>query len=175
MSVRTHGSYWLQPFLLVDGSGSCVVLPAGADVTGGHESATLGGRERLILDGDTIYVAGNFKPVSVETAQQIQSIEPEPIRFAVNVSGDQPQDMSDMLQQAAQQARAATDQATAAAGSAYPAPALPVVCAPAIGPFIITAKDGATEEGWYGLLAWIDLSVLLGSCAMLAFLVLTSR
>ena len=176
-----HASDSAQPFLLVDASGACIVLPAGADITGGHEDESLGGRERLILAGDTIYVAGRFKPASSETVQQLQDIEPDEVRVAVTVSTDNPDDMRSTFERGeklfrdAQAARAAGGTEAAAAGRAHAPLALPVVCAPDFGPFIVTAKDGATEAGWYGLLEWINLAVLLAAIAMLSYLVLAVR
>ena len=63
----------MQPFLLVDESGKCIVLPAGADINGGQQGTGLGGQERLIVGGDMIYVAGEFRPSSSESAPTLES------------------------------------------------------------------------------------------------------
>ena len=180
--TNTPGSYsafdTVQPFLVVDDSGQCIVLPAGADITGGQSS----GSERLIAVGDLIYVAGELRPSSADTLQQIRDIEPEPERVSVSFSSDDPavdmramQERGKQMLKEARAAKAAAASARAESNRSAPPP-LPVICAPKNGPFMISAnKDGANEQSWYRLLAGANLVLLLGSGAMLSYLVWAGR
>ncbi|NTU50599.1 MAG: hypothetical protein HGA87_06990 [Desulfobulbaceae bacterium] len=160
----------VQPFLLVDDSGSCIVLPSGAEISGGHDPQSLGGTERLILAGDTIYVAGCFKLASPETAKLIQNVKPEPFHIRVTVNTDNPKERSEALERAEQEFYERAEQSRANTPTD-----LPVVCAPNLGPFFITADDGKNDADWYGLLTWVNLVVLLGSTVMLAYLYLADK
>lgn len=160
----------VQPFLLVDDSGSCIVLPAGANITGGEESQSVFGKERLIQAGDMIYVAGCFKPASPETEKLVQNIEPELLSLRVNVSSDSPNGLADEVERHKQEIRERQTE------SPVKVPIdLPVVCSPDLGPFFITADDGKNDADWYGLLTWVNLVVLLGSTVMLAYLCLADK
>jgi hypothetical protein len=172
-----HAADSVQPFLLVDESGKCIVLPAGANISGGQDGPGLGGRERLIAEGDPIYVTGEFRPASSETVQQLQNVPPEPLHASVSFAGDNPAEMGAAAQRAKERLHEAVA-AKAAAASIAPLPvALPVICAPADrGPFMIAAnKDGASEESWWRLLANMNGAILLGSSAMLSYLVWAGR
>jgi hypothetical protein len=70
----------VQPFLLADESGQCIVLPAGADITGGQTHSSFGGNERLIAPGDTIYVTGELRPA---TAAEREAGGPSSAAFVV--------------------------------------------------------------------------------------------
>ena len=74
----------MRPFLLVDASGQCVVLPAGAEIHGTSKStvarsvkltdstditgrgASFGTGERLLCAGDELHVSGWLTPASAE-------------------------------------------------------------------------------------------------------------
>jgi hypothetical protein len=78
----------VRPFLLVDDSGECIVLPAGADVTGEGPVPTSAGRsglrgrtgiddtrdlqasERLLRNGDRIHVVGRFVAASLQAVER---------------------------------------------------------------------------------------------------------
>ena len=166
-----------QPFLVVDESGQCIVLPAGADITGGHPGTTPGWHEQLIVAGDPIYVAGEFRPLSSETLKQQQDVEPEPVQASVTLRFDSEEAMTAAKGQSEQLLKEALAAKTAAA-AIRPAPlALPVVCAPrGHGAFMISSNtDGSSEQSWYGLLARVNLALLLGSAGMLGYLVWAGR
>jgi hypothetical protein len=81
---RYDASDSVRPFLLVDASGQCVVLPAGAEIHGTSKStiarsvkltdstditgrgASIGTGERVLCEGDTLHVSGWFAPASAE-------------------------------------------------------------------------------------------------------------
>lgn len=92
----------VRPFLLVDGSGQCVVLPAEAEIHGTSKltaaktvkltdstditgrGASYGMGERILCEGDEIHVSGWFTPASAESiAQQVQAAKVnEQVEFA---------------------------------------------------------------------------------------------
>ncbi|NTU50130.1 MAG: hypothetical protein HGA87_04465 [Desulfobulbaceae bacterium] len=159
-----------QPFLLTDASGSCIVLPSKAEISGGHNSSGLGGTERLILSNDMIYVAGCFKPASPETVKLIQNVEPEPYHISVTMTTDDPKERCEALERAKQ-----AFYKRAAQSAANTPTDLPVVCAPGFGPFFITADDGKNDADWYALLTWVNLFALLGSTMMTVYLTLVDK
>lgn len=169
----------VQPFLLVDGSGQCVVLPAGAAITASHGSGT---SEKRIAPGDPIYVAGEFRPLSSDTLQQIRDVEPDQsTTVSVSVSTkdmDKPDKWTsgEQLMKEAKAARAAASNARAEINRSAPL-ALPVICAPKHhGPLVINAsKDGSNDGSWYLLLAKVNLVLLLGSGAMVCYLIWSGR
>ena len=162
----------VRPFLLVDDSGECIVLPAGAEVTG-HGSvpasaarsgladgaAARGPRpaERLLRNGDRVQVVGHFvaaSPESLALQAQLRSGDPLPFRD---------------LRSAAQAGAAFV----AAPPFARHGLLLPVIAAPASGQPLgirIGADDG--EGGVYGLLAVVDSVVLVVSSSLVAWAML---
>ncbi len=149
-----YGAYHdsVRPFLLVDESGECIVLPAGAHVTGHGALAAEAVRpapgedrgrrppgtpECLLRAGDRVRVSGRFVAVPVESlALQVQAA-PEPTRHGLP---------------------------------------LPVITASATGqPLVI--RIGAEEEGRrvYGVLAVADCLVLLVSSSLAAWALLVAR
>jgi hypothetical protein len=137
----------VRPFLLVDASGSCIVLPEGADITGSSKippppagsrlhrdydllsskTSRYGLGERLMLEGERIHVVGQFVPVSPASLERVA-------------------------------------QASLPAGSM----ALPVLGKPeGASPFIVSIASSDGEGGLYGLLAVVDAIVLVaavGAC-----------
>jgi hypothetical protein len=131
----------VRPFLLMDDSGECIVLPADADVTGGPGSGTLARRrgggaqaqapECVLRDGDRVRVTGRFVGASAESLVL---------------------------------------QARAAAPLAPHGLLLPVIAAPAPGqPLRIRIATDEGERDVYGLLAVADCVVLLGSSSLMAW------
>jgi hypothetical protein len=171
-----HAGDTVQPFVLEDESGQCIVLPAGADITGGQEGTTPGRRERLIVPGDTIYVAGEFRLASPETASQVRAVEAEPMDVSVTLPDDPSRDMDAARKLGERMLKEAVAAKAAAAAIRPEPPALPVVCAPKYGAFVITAnQDGTNEGSWYGLLATANLVLLIASGAMLVYLIGSGR
>lgn len=135
----------VRPFLLVDDSGECVVLPADAQITGQVDvpgSGTLaGGRERarpqapecLLRNGDRVHIAGRFVAASPESL----------VLQAQATSADQ----HGLL--------------------------LPVIVAPAPGqPLRIRIGSDDGERGVFGMLAVADSLVLLVSSSLVAWAIL---
>jgi hypothetical protein len=182
---REGGADSVRPFLLVDDSGECIVLPAGADVTGQGPVPTSAARsglreksagdaaqpaagERLLRNGDRIQVVGRFVAAS-PLAFELQSrtarlVARNESRQAMLRSGD-PLPVGDL-------------RAAALAGAAYVAApplvrvgvALPVVAASATGqPFVIRIGADEGEGGVYGMLAAVDGLVLVVSSSLVAW------
>jgi hypothetical protein len=181
-STHRGGTYTatdsVQPFLLNDGAAECIVMPSGADITGGRHE----GRERTIVAGDPIYVAGEFRPVSAGTLQQLREVEPERadvVRVSFSSDDTDPaafRAASEAMLKAATAAKAAAARERAASNASAPL-ALPLVCKPADArPFMISAnQDGAHEGSWYGWLARANLLLLVASGVLLSFLLWTAR
>jgi hypothetical protein len=176
----------VRPFLLVDDSGECIVLPAGAEMTGQGPvplSATgsgLQGRtdiadtrnlqasERLLRNGDRIHVVGRFVAASpesmalqAETAARVARTEASQ---AVIRSGD-PLPFRDL--RSAAQAGAAYVAAPPLVRHGVP---LPVIAAPgASQPFSIRIGTDDGEGGVYGMLAVVDCLVLVVSSSLAAW------
>jgi len=159
-----------RPFLLVDDSGECIVLPAGAQVLGQGPGVDRPGSspgERLLRNDDRIQVTGRFVPASheslalqAETAARVARIEASQ---AVIRNGD-PLPFRDM-------------RSAAAAGAAYVAApplarsglALPVIAAPGAGQaFVVRIGPDEGEGGVYGMLAVADGVVMLVSSMLVA-------
>ncbi|MEP6502526.1 MAG: hypothetical protein ABJD97_04310 [Betaproteobacteria bacterium] len=175
----------VRPFLLVDDSGECIVLPAGADVTGsGHVAAKLahGGlpgqtdiagsedlqsRERLLRDGDRIHVVGRFVAASAEALalQEAAAALVARTEFTpVVVRSSDPPPFRDLRSAALAGAPFVTAPPRLAA--ALP---LPVIAAPgASQPFIISIGSDDGEGALYGLLAVVDCTVLVVASSLVA-------
>ena len=176
----------VRPFLLVDDSGECIVLPAGAEVPGhgsGPASAARSGladgaaargprpAERLLRNGDRVQVVGHFVAASPESlalqAQAASLVARTEASQAQLRSGD-PLPFRDL--RSAAQAGAAF---VAAPPFARHGLLLPVIAAPASGQPLgirIGADDG--EGGVYGLLAVVDSVVLVVSSSLVAWAML---
>ena len=176
----------VRPFLLVDDSGECIVLPAGAEVTGhgsvpasaarsglADAAAARGPRpaERLLRNGDRVQVVGHFVAASPESlalqAQAASLVARTEASQAQLRSGD-PLPFRDL--RSAAQAGAAF---VAAPPFARHGLLLPVIAAPASGQPLgirIGADDG--EGGVYGLLAVVDSVVLVVSSSLVAWAML---
>ncbi len=182
--VSAHHS--VRPFLLVDDSGECIVLPAGAEVTGeGPVPITAMGSglpgqadvasthdvqasERLLRNGDRIQVAGRFVAASAEAltlqAETATLAARSEASQAVLRNGDPPP-FRDL-------------RSAALAGAAFVAAppavrqglALPVIAAPgASQPFSIRIGTDEGEGGLYGMLAVVDCLVLVVSSSLAAW------
>jgi len=88
-----------QPFLIDDGSGTCVIVPRGAEVAARHENVTyernwiLRDRrftERTLLEGDMIYAIGHFHTAADSSVELNFNEEVE------NVLDEWEQDMPDL-------------------------------------------------------------------------------
>ncbi len=176
----------VRPFLLVDDSGECIVLPAGADVTGtGSVPASaarsglpgmtdidgtqdLQASERLLRNGDRIHVTGRFVATSPEslalqadTASLVARTEASQAQIRI---GD-PLPFRDL--RSAAQAGAAF---VAAPPLARHGLALPVIAAAGPSqPFIIRIGSDEGEGGVYGMLAVVDCLVLVVSSSLVAW------
>ncbi len=168
----------VRPFLLVDDSGQCVVLPFNAEVSGSADGAsalpqglaidgshTLKSAERLLRDGDRIHVVGRFVPVSPEAmalqaraAMLVTRSEQPPL---TTVMTNDPAAYRETRAAAARNlpfAETTSPDRVAAAGAI----ALPVIADPgAAQPFVIDIGKSEGEGALYGLLAIIDGLVLL--------------
>jgi hypothetical protein len=175
---RTHVTGSMRPFLLVDDSGQCIVLPAGAEVTGGERSeaspvsdepgdATGSDAsrttERLLRDGDRIQVVGRFVVASPE-ALALQSCAATHVGRA---------------QGAPAALRVAADSGFAFAPAppwAGTALALPVMVAPgSLQPLVIDIVSDDAGTGLYGVLAVIDALVLVAAAGLSVWAVLAAR
>lgn len=178
----TRGS--VRPFLLEDGSGQCIVLPARAQVMGwgsvsaeaarsrlpGSEEATglpHAAGERLLRSGDRIHVVGRFVPAS----PQALSLQAEAAALVARSEASQaqwrggdPPPFHDL-------------RSAAIAGAAFVAApplarhglALPVIAAVGTDALIIRIGSDEIEGGVYGLLAVVDSLVLLVSSSLAAW------
>lgn len=189
---RYDASDSVRPFLLVDDSGTCMVLPAGADITGSSKAVApptgtlhrdydldssktsrIGLGERLLLEGEQIHVVGWFTPLSQESLdRQVQAarlVEKTELSSVV-IRGDGPASFA----QAVQQARhlRTPDAPALPAPAPPPAPtALPVIGASSgTAPFIVSIGSADGQASLYGFLAVVDALVLAASGAMYLFL-----
>ena len=186
LSPRDVAGDCVRPFLLVDASGECIVLPAGADVTGTGSVPAAAARsrlpgtpdgdatddarpgERLLRNGDRVHVAGRFVPVSSEALAlqaQATAMVARSEASQAQLSQADPPPFRDL-------------RAAALAGAAFvaaPAPAaqglaLPVMAAPAANqPFVIRLGADEEEGSVYGLLAVVDCLVLVVSSWLAAW------
>jgi hypothetical protein len=176
----------VRPFLLVDDSGECIVLPAGGEVNGngsvpasaarsglGDGTSAPGPRpaERLLRNGDRVQVVGHFVAASPESlalqARAASLVARAEASQAQLRSGD-PLPFRDL--RSAAQAGAAF---VAAPPFARHGLLLPVIAAPESGQprgIRIGADDG--ESGVYGLLAVVDSVVLVVSSSLVAWAML---
>jgi len=179
----------VRPFLLVDASGECIVLPAGADVTGTGSVPAAAARsrlpgapdadatddslpgERLLRNGDRVHVAGRF----VATSSEALALQAQAAAMVAR-SESSPAHLSQEDQSPFRDLRTA-----ALAGAAFvaaPPPAgkgmaLPVIAAPvASQPFVIRLGADEEEGGVYGLLAVVDCLVLVVSSSLAAWAML---
>lgn len=176
----------VRPFLLVDDSGECVVLPAGAQVTGegavpiaaansglpgqadvaGIHDAQPG--ERLLRNGDRIQVMGRFVAASAEAlalqAETATLAARSEASQAVIRNGD-PLPFRDL-----RSAALAGGNYVAAAPRVLGGLALPVIAAPgASQPFSIRIGIDEGEGALYGMLAVVDCLVLVVSSSLAAW------
>lgn len=144
----------VRPFLLVDATGQCMVLPAGADITGGGSAG--GSRERLLREGDDIHVVGLFTPASM------QSLDHQVLAYRLVEQVEAPR-------MVLRSNDAAVFHQTLAVGTPpMPAPAqpqapmaLPVLSDPGgAKPFIISIGSRDGQAGLYGFFAAADALVL---------------
>ena len=162
----------VRPFLLVDDSGECIVLPDGADVQGqgpvpaaadGHARAP----ERLLRNGDRIQVQGRFVAASPEClelqADAAARVARAEASQAVMRSGD-PLPFRDL-------------RSAALAGAAFVAApprvrhglALPAIVAPEAGtPVVVRIGSDEGEGAVYGMLAVVDGLVMVVSSTLVA-------
>jgi hypothetical protein len=180
---RYKASDSVRPFLLVDDTGQCVVLPAGADIDGSGTGSNAGSRdglggaaaidgsndlrtsERLLRDGDRIHVIGRFVPVSAE-AVALQARAATLTRTETTQTSVMSNDPAAYQETRAAAARNLPFTETTSPDSAVmPSTiSLPVIAAPGgTLPFVIRigSDDGDGEGTMYGLLAIIDGLVLL--------------
>lgn len=170
----------VRPFLLVDASGRCVVLPAGAEIDGssritiakqaklsdptditGRGSAGYGTGERLLCEGDEIHVSGWLTPSSAEAIElQLQAA-------TLNEQVELPS-LVIRSNEAAEfrKAIAARSATLPPAPPPLPPVALPVVAGHGTEPFVISigSQDGAA--GLFGLLAVVDVLVACAAAGM---------
>ena len=176
----------LRPFLLVDHSGACIVLPAGADVSGSgplaaHAASGDDGRadspgqparERLLRDGDRIQVVGRFVDASAEAlalqdaAAALMARTGFPV---VMLHSSDPPPSSDL------RSAALAGAPFVAAPPRLPRLALPVIAAPgASQPFTIRIGSEDGEGALYGVLAVLDCCVLVVAAGLAASSLLAS-
>ena len=175
--LRLQASDSVMPFLLVDDSGQCVVLPAGAEVDGSTKTnpPSLRNRtdvtditrqgvgfgpdwslgERVLLAGDPIHVTGWFVPTSPESLELqrrngelvVKTGMPLPI-----VRTDDPAEIERL--------RATPTQAPAPATAPTPM-ALPVMANPdGAAPFVIAIGSTEGSAGLYKLMSVFDTIVM---------------
>jgi hypothetical protein len=143
------GADGARPFLLVDDSGECIVLPAGADVTGAGSVPAAAARSRLAGGGDTEDTPGP------DAAQRLLRNGDR-----IHVTG----------RFVAASPEALALQAEAAAPTPRHGLALPVIAMPGPSqPFVIRIGADEGEGGLYGLLAAIDCLVLVVASSLVAW------
>ena len=170
----------VRPFLLVDGSGQCVVLPAGAEITGsskitvaksarlsdasditGRGTAGYGTGERLLCEGDDLHVTGWFTPASA------QAIELQVKAASLNQQVELPSVVIRSNDEAEfKKALAAAPRTLPPVPPPAPPVAHPVVAGHGAEPFIISIGSQDGEAGIYWLLAIVDGLVLCAAAAL---------
>ena len=172
----------VRPFLLVDASGSCIVLPAGAEITGSSKRVVAKGAtpgdandgagsdvrldgigERRLCAGDALHVHGWFTPASAEALElQVQAglLNQKVERPRLVVRADDPAEFEKLVA-----ARPATLPPVPPPGAPL---ALPVVAGHGGEPFIVSIGSGEGQGGLYAGLALVD--ALVGAAAACAFL-----
>ena len=181
---RYDASDSVRPFLLVDDSGRCVVLPAGAEIDGnskiavakqaklsdptditGRGTAGYGTGERLLCEGDDIHVSGWFTPASAQAIElQLQTAklnEKVELPSLVIRSNDETE---------FRKAMAARPASLPPVPPPAPPIALPVVAGDGAEPFIISIGSQDGEAGLYWLLAFVDALVLCAAAGMVLWL-----
>jgi hypothetical protein len=184
-SGRPRRSRSVRPFLLADGSGQCIVLPDGAEVTGrGSVSMAaarsgLAGRagaaatpgpqagERLLRSGDRVRVAGRFvaasaQALALQAGAAAQVARSEAARAHIRQGDPLP---SDDLRSAA----LAGAPFVAAPPRMPQGLALPVIVAPGDArPLTIHIGAEGGEGAFYGVLAMVDCLVLVFASSLVA-------
>jgi len=184
-----RGSF--RPFLLEDDTGQCIVLPAGAEVRGtgpvsaaaarsrlpagdddvAAQAADEASGERLLRAGDNIQVIGRFVPASSQALllqAQAAALVARTEAAQAPLRGGDATPFRDL--RSAAQAGAAFVAAPPLAGRGL---ALPVIAAGGPGePFEIRLGADDTEGGVYGVLAVLDVLVLVVSSSLAAWGVL---
>ncbi len=178
--VRRYDAFdSVRPFLLVDASGSCVVLPAGAEIIGssklveakamklseptditGHGGRRYGAGERLLCAGDELSVHGWFTPASAEAIElQVQAglLNQRAERPRLVIRADDPAEFGKAVA-----ARPATLPPVPPPGEPL---ALPVVAGQGGEPFIISIGSLYGQGGLYGFLALLDALVAAAAAA----------
>jgi hypothetical protein len=181
--VRRYDAFdSVRPFLIVDASGSCVVLPAGAEIDGsskiveakqvklsdptditGH-GARYGTGERLLCVGDELHVHGWFTPASAEAIEmQLQAgvLNQRVEQPSLVIRSDNEADFAKALA-----ARPATLPPVAPPAAPL---ALPVVAGHGAEPFIVSIGSQDGEAGLYGFLAIADLLLACAAAACYLF------
>jgi hypothetical protein len=178
--ARTGGDS-VRPFLLVDASGRCVVLPAGAEVADGPAPRLRArGGERLLHDGDRVQVSGRLvcDPAAVQALQAHAAVLVARSGLAASalVSSNRPAARRRTRADAARGLPFAdtAPHAGVAGLAAVAAPAgaagLPVVAAPAGSqPLAITLLADEPAGDVFGALALVDGLVLLVAAALAAW------
>ena len=184
-ALAGHGRTSVRPFLLEDASGQCIVLPAGALVTGNGSVSPAAARsslpgseegtarsdqpcERLLRNGDRVHVAGRFIPASpqalalqAEAAAAVARSEASQAQWR----GGDPPPFRDL--RSAALAGAAFVAAPPLARHGLP---LPVIAVSGPGqPFVIKIGPDEIEGGVYGMLAVVDCLVLVVSSSLAAW------
>jgi hypothetical protein len=176
----------VRPFLLVDDSGECIVLPAGADVTGtgpvspsaarsglpgGTDidgTADLQASERLLRNGDRIHVTGRFvaaSPQSLALQAEAGSLVARTEASQAQIRTGDPLPLRDL-----RSAALAGAPFVAAPPLVRHALALPVIGEPGAGqPFVIRIGSDEGEGGVYGMLAVVDCLVLAVTSSLVAW------
>ncbi len=174
----------VRPFLLVDDSGRCVVLPAGAEMDGtsritvarqarlsdptditGRGTAGYGTGERLLCEGDEIHVAGWLTPSSAE------SLELQMQAATLNEKVELPSLVIRSNDEAEFRRLMAARPASLPPAPVPAAPvALPVLAGHGAEPFVISIGSQDGESGIYWLLAFVDVLVLLAAAGMFLWL-----
>ena len=166
----------VRPFLLVDDTGQCIVLPAGADVTGssrqlpqsdvkqlpevkditGTGTGGYGTGERLLREGDDIHVVGWFTPASAEA----MDFQTQAARLVAQT--ELPRVVLHSDNESALQSAPPTGPPPLPSALPPVAPmALPVMGQPkGAAPFIISIASRDGQAGLYGFLAAVDALVL---------------
>ena len=176
----------VRPFLLADDSGECIVLPAGAEVTGTGSVPAAAARsrlpgttdidstsdlqtsERLLRNGDRVHVTGRFvaaSPEALALQAEAASLVARSEATQAQIRNGDPQPFRDM-----RSAALAGAPFVAAPPRARHGLALPVIAAPgATQPFVIRIGADDSESGVYGLLAVVDCLVLVVTSSMVAW------
>lgn len=146
-----------RPFLLEDGSGKCLVLPAGADI----DPPAGDGGERLIEPGTELYVLGEYRSAA---STPMQFDDPNAVPGPLSLQ------LGDATAAQIEAAHRQLEEMRRELQRPVKLPRLPCIVLPEDGrPFRIGSQPKEQDASWYRLLLALDLLVLAAGALVFPF------